>query len=80
MESPTTVTITLQINSPEDIRILDANGKVLPEVDPNVIKSLYEKQGGVRHIGELIYDPQGQARGCCYYENIAGRWVCIVPC
>jgi hypothetical protein len=82
MESTKRVTITLEIDPAGYIEVKGADGNVLPEVSPTVIKDLYQREAGVRHVGELIYDPQAQAAaGCCLlYLYIGGRWVCVIPC
>jgi hypothetical protein len=67
--------ITLEIYSSRDIRVLGVDGAECCEIPQEEIKALYQREGGVNHIGELLYDAQ-TARTLCH---VACRWfVCPV--
>ena len=82
MPYPIEVTITLQINAEGEIAVLGGDGKKLEALALNstVIRGLYDRAGGVRHLGELIYDDRAAAGACCLYQHLGCRWYCIKQC
>ena len=80
MEYPVRVTITLEINAEGEISAIGADGKKLDALDTSVIRGLYERPGGVRHLGELLYDDRAAAGACCLYQHLGCRWYCIKRC
>jgi hypothetical protein len=84
MEYSTPVRVTLEIRSPEDIRVLNEEGTEISWLPPDEIRKLYERAGGIRHYGEMLYDDLGTrvaAEGCWLYVHLNCRWVKVpVPC
>jgi hypothetical protein len=84
MESqyPIRVTITLEINAEGESFIIGGDGKRLNALalDTPVIRELYDQPGGVRHLGELLYDDRAAAGACCLYQHLGCRWYCIKRC
>jgi hypothetical protein len=80
MEYPMRVTINLVINADGTFEARDADDKPLSEVEVSSIRNLYQREGGVRHIGELLYDDRAAAGSCCLYQHLGCRWYCIRRC
>jgi hypothetical protein len=82
----TPIRITLEITSPENITVLDANNEEITDGVPiEEIRQLYQRPGGVRHLGEILYDnignPQDESATCYIYVHLNCKWVkAPVPC
>jgi len=80
MSYPIEVTITLVINENGTMTVKDSLNKDFPKVTVEDIQSLYARLGGVRHVGELIYDDRAAAGACCLYQHLGCTWYCIKRC
>ena len=69
--------IILEINGPQDIRVLAEDGTALDACPQDEIRGLYERPGGIRHFGEILYDDSGSkvaTDGCFVYLHLNCRW------
>jgi hypothetical protein len=87
MEYSTPARITLEITSPTQIKILDVNNQeITDDVPIDQIKALYQRPGGVRHFGEILFDDHPTnvpetSTGCYVYVHLNCKWVKVpAPC
>jgi hypothetical protein len=71
--------IVLEISGPQpqDIRVLSEEGTQLETCPQDEIRALYERPGGIRHYGEILFDDLGSRvanEGCFAYVHLNCRW------